>query len=209
MARPRTKRHTIIENALCLDLYRCFDREDLKLQFWGFGPIPVSRWGDGHGYINAKFDFSDHQNAWLCLEFDANGKKIEQLITLKPKARRPFGGQQWFFQCPLTGQNVRKLYLPCFGNRFLSRQAHNLKFATERMSKTDRDIDRVCKFYKKLTGSNPASGTLTPPPFRPKGRHMEKYSELYIAYAELQERLFADMNSKIETDRRRRSNLRD
>jgi hypothetical protein len=68
-------------------------------------------------------------------------------------ASRPwFGGQRWWFVCPIENRRVRKLYLPFGGHRFRSRRAYRLAYASQREAVYDRAMRRARKLCRRLGG---------------------------------------------------------
>lgn len=199
MARPRTRRQTILENALCFDLYRAFEDGELKREFWGFGSLSLcsGRPAFVHSYIAAEFDFRGDLSGWIDLSFRLRGEQVSQRIEAVAAVGRPFGGKRWFLVCPSSDKRVRQLYMPAFGDRFLSRQAYGLRYATERMTREGRDIERVCRLYRKIAGSDPEFGSLNPVPLKRRGMHFGRHEELLAEYARYRDIATSDLKTKL------------
>lgn len=181
MPRPRTKRHILIENAVCLDL-RAFKRSGLMVPGEAVdGVLPVFRHlsHSPAGEVYLTCHVHDRERGALTLKFNLrHGWPIEQHVTLVSAARVPYGGRQWYFICPQTGARACRLYLPPDGERFLSREAHGLRYASEHGAQDTNDILRTCRLYARIAGEAPPNGALSPPPPRPKGMHAATYAWL-------------------------------
>ena len=87
-----------------------------------------------------------------------------------------FGGQRWWWICPATLRRVSKLYLPNGGQRFLSRGAYRLAYASQRQDPIGRMHDRSRKLYTRLGADY---GGLSPEwPPKPKGMHWRTYEAI-------------------------------
>lgn len=64
------------------------------------------------------------RHGFACVEY-----KVDLVTT-----PAPLGGKRWWFKCPVTGVRVGKLYLPEGEERFLSRQAYGLRYASQRIT---------------------------------------------------------------------------
>jgi len=51
---------------------------------------------------------------------------------------QPFGGERWYFRCPITHKRVPKLYLPAGATRFGSRAAYRLAYRSEHLRRLER-----------------------------------------------------------------------
>jgi hypothetical protein len=87
-----------------------------------------------------------------------------------------FGGQRWCWICPETYKQVRCLYLPNGGDRFLSRGAYGLSYTSQRQAPTGRMHDRSRKLYMRL-GANYRGLCWEWPP-KPKGMHQRTYETI-------------------------------
>ena len=68
-------------------------------------------------------------------------------LTTTPQ---PFGGRRWWFICPKRGDLVAKLHLPPGAFTFASRRAYRLAYRSQRVSPSDRAINRAFKLRRKL-----------------------------------------------------------
>jgi hypothetical protein len=84
-----------------------------------------------------------------------------------------FGGQRWWWICPETHKRVANLYLPNGGDRFLSRSAYRLSYASQRQAPTGRMHDRSRKLYVRLGADYRGLSWEWPP--KPKGMHTRTY----------------------------------
>jgi hypothetical protein len=181
MGRPRTKRHALVENAACLDVTAIVCAGWLAPGRWVSGVFPVHLHPDrrpaGAVYMSCGALFEE--SALMEVSFlGSHGHVVEQKVKLTSLLRVPFGGRRWFFSCPTTGVRTCRLYLPAGGDRFLSREAHGLRYAVEHATAEDGEIERVCRLYTRISGQLPPTGALSPPPPRQKGMHAATYNRL-------------------------------
>lgn len=165
MSRLRTKRHLLVENAMALDI-KAF----------------VSQLGLA-------------QEASVRITFQRPHRlPVEQTIALTSLRRVPFGGRRWYFICPETGARACRLYLPIHGQRFLSREAHGLRYRVEHATQEDNDIEQFFRLYTRITGQRPPRGTLSPLPLRPKGMHGRTYEALMSRLSIVQTRILGRLS---------------
>lgn len=178
---PRTKRHILIENAVCLDL-KAFKCSGLMVPGEAVdGVLPVFRHMSHSpaGEVYLTCHVHDREHGALTLKFNLrHGWPIEQHVTLVSAARVPYGGRQWYFICPQTGARACRLYLPRGAERFLSREAHGLRYAVEHEAQDANDITRACRLYARIAGEAPPNGALGPLPLRPRGMHAATHARL-------------------------------
>lgn len=202
MARPRTKRHMLIENAACLDIASLIGTGRL-LQgrvVTGLAPVVHHLRGTHAGAVYVASDLTEGQPPNVHLIFAArDGRALEQRIALTSLPRRPFGGRRWFFLCPQTGARACRLYLPRGGERFLSREAHGLRYAVEHGAQDINDIVRVCRLHARIAGEDPPNGALSPLPPRPKGMHAATYARLTSRLMHAQTRVIGRLGAWLET----------
>lgn len=89
-----------------------------------------------------------------------------------------FGGQRWWWICPVVYRRVSKLYLPNGGQRFLSRGrgAYRLAYVSQRHGPIDRMLGRSRKLYKRLGADYGGQYGGWPP--KPKGMHWRTYDAI-------------------------------
>jgi len=73
----------------------------------------------------------------------------------------PFGGHRCYFVCPFTAQRCEVIYY--VGNRFGSREAQHLSYATQSLNEVSRARRKAAKLRSRL------KGTIALP--RPRGRN--------------------------------------
>jgi hypothetical protein len=77
-----------------------------------------------------------------------------------------FCGRRWWFVCLRTGRYVAKLYLPYGGERFWSRRAYRLGYASQREGRRDRATRRLRHIERAL--GNFGDELPVEPPDKPK-----------------------------------------
>jgi hypothetical protein len=205
MPRPRTKRHVIIENAACLDM-TVIQRCGLLVpgrKCAGICHVIRHPSRQPIGLVSLTCDVTDELCAAVQLSFRVGRRSVEQEIALVSVPRVPFGGQRWFFVCPQSGARACRLFLPYHGDRFLSREAHGLRYLVEHHSALDNDIEKVCRLYRRVTGERPPQGALSPLPFRPKGMHERTFSRLLLQLIEARGRALSHAEAWLDTQHAR------
>lgn len=202
MPRPRTKRHILIENAACLDL-KAIKRGGFMVPGEAVdGVLPVFRHlsQSPAGEVDLTCHVHDHECGALTIKFNLrHGLTIKQHVSLMSAARAPYGGRQWYFICPQTGARACRLFLPQNGDRFLSREAHGLRYAVEHGTQGNNDIARVCRLYARIAGEAPPNGALSHLPSRRKGMHAATHARLTARLIRVQARVFGRIDTWLET----------
>ena len=98
----------------------------------------------------------------------------------------PFGGRRWWFICPCAGGRCGTLFLPNGADRFGSREAFGLVYASQRRDEINTGHARLARHLRKLGSDYDGPDTLDPP--RPKGMRRRTYKKLSAALAEERER---------------------
>lgn len=121
---------------------------------------------------------SNDGTAWLRYDLEHATRPTGPQHHLVRLATTPcrFGGQRWWWICPATGARVLKLYLPNGGDRFLSRDAYRLAYASQREGPTGRMHGRGRKLYARLGADYGRLLDGWPP--KPKGMHWHTYDAI-------------------------------
>ena len=116
--------------------------------------------------------------AWLRYDIDHVSQKTGPQDYSVAMVATPcrFGGQRWWWICPTTLKRVANLYLPNGGDRFLSRRAYRLSYASQRQSPTGRMHDRIGKLYVRLGAAYRGLSWEWPP--KPKRMHWRTYKTI-------------------------------
>ena len=119
------------------------------------------------------------ERGWVRLRYTATTHRDDNLpgddwVELV-SAPQPYGGRQWWFECPHLGCRVKALFLPWGCSRFLSRQAWGLSYTSSRLSPKDRALDTAQKIRLSMDGE-PAVFDAFPP--RPSGMRRKRYKRL-------------------------------
>ena len=129
----------MIEGCIKLDIYDVLDKE------YAFSKrkLGALNWQSPFGEIISSVGFqlfwhSPHYGE-LVLSY-VESSKVTDPIRLRialTATRSGFGGQRWWFKCPIGGatgqcdQRVKKLYLPAFATHFGCRACHGLHYRTQ------------------------------------------------------------------------------
>jgi hypothetical protein len=90
-----------------------------------------------------------------------------------------FGGQRWWFLCPVDGRRVAKLYLPNGAHRFASREAQRLGYHSQRIGQVQKGHARLGRLYAKL--GTPYSEIFQPVPDKPPRMRRKTYNGIVAA----------------------------
>jgi hypothetical protein len=106
---------------------------------------------------------------------------MEQMIFLVPKPRK-FGGQQWYFVCPVTDRCCWVLWMPPGATRFCSREAwgRRVAYTSQFLDRDNRAHRGKAKIKAHLIGDqDPDEWDLPPKPkwmrWRTYNRHVERF----------------------------------
>jgi hypothetical protein len=177
---PREKQRVRLEDGLKLDLNRLIRQ--------GFGRPGTNPRTDGIrwtcvntgkevacGAIHITKDGEDRG----CLRIVM--AKLDQRIELVAQPRH-FGGQHWYFKCPVTHRNCSVLWLPPGATRFCSRQAwgQQVAYGSQFESPWDRAISGREKVMSRLIGNLDPRIYYLPP--KPKWMRWNTYDRLAQKY---------------------------
>jgi hypothetical protein len=105
--------------------------------------------------------------------------RVDQTIYLEALPRA-YGGRQWYFICPRTGQRASVLWKPPGADYFASRQTWGRQVAYGSQFETphDRALSKAQNIRYRLGGAKyvPLIEGISPP--RPKGMHLKTYEQI-------------------------------
>jgi len=176
---PRPRQRVRLQDGLWLDLNKVL-REGLGPP--GRIPWPVEiRWTSNRSGELAKGSMTIRKEGadrgFLRIVIDKLDQRLE-LIALP----RHFGGQQWYFRCPVTSRKCSVMWMPPGASRFSSRQAwgKQVAYSTQFESKFDRAITAREKVKDRLIGELNRSEWELPP--KPKWMRWHTYERLAAQY---------------------------
>ena len=110
----------------------------------------------------------------------ADKESVRQEVRLV-WTRPHYGGKRWWMICPYADGRCTKLFLPGNGDRFASRKAWKLHYASQRAAWHDKPFERLNRLQRKLGGREGYDEWI----FRPKGmwhrtfaRHRAKFDRI-------------------------------
>jgi hypothetical protein len=166
-----------VDSGLTLDLQRLFKTGWLKARARTSGLL---RWtlvhtGEETASISFESDLGEVsgyvQLRWTSTNLRSGEKRQrENRITLTTSPQ-PFGGRRWFFVCPHTGENAKKLHLPPGADTFASRKAYRLGYRSQRESPRERSLSRAFALRGEIGGDG-GIGDYIP---KPKGMHARTF----------------------------------
>lgn len=128
-------------------------------------------------------DIVGETEGWLHVQVGDLSQSIELLAQ-----PRNFGGRQWYFICPVTGQLASVVWKPPGADLFASRHAWPGQIAY--LSQFRTGIDRAhygkAKIRARLGDCEPESRILPP---RPKGMRLRTYDRLVSRFRDYQAKL--------------------
>ena len=178
MARPRQR--VRLEDGLKLDLNKlmregCWPRGNEPLTI-GIQWISNHRGAIGSALITIRKEGEDRGS----LKIFVTGR-LDQRLDLIAQPRH-FGGQQWYFMCPVTGKKCSVVWLPPGASCFSSRQAwgKQVAYSTQFEAPFNRAISAREKVKSRLMGDlDPRDWELPP---KPKWMRWHTYERLADKY---------------------------
>lgn len=131
--------HSTCDESLKLDMASPATRKAFRPDAWNSGTWAWSSHGRQIASIGYQWWGAD---ARLTLNYNCNGAPVTQTITLM-RSTPNFGGERWWFVCPISGARVRALYLPPGAKLWGSRGGHDLVYQSQRESGRDRAVFRM------------------------------------------------------------------
>ena len=176
-------RGTYANNARSLDINRMVKQGVImpsgrRLGGWAWTDKET---GEQLASISYESDTIDPLNSYLRIFYTLTEqeKKIDYNVRLS-RSKPHYGGERFWFICPVTGRRVGKLYLPAGGDIFASRHAYRLAYACQSEGFTDRALRKKWKLLAKFDDRLDL-------PLRPKGMHEKTYERLLAQYEQQEE----------------------
>jgi hypothetical protein len=190
MARPRQR--VRLQDGLWLDLNKLL-REGLGPP--GKIPWPVEiRWTSSRSGEIAKASLTirkeGEDRGYLRIMMGELDQRLE--LIAQP---RHFGGQHWYFRCPVTSYKCSVVWLPPGAGQFSSRQAWGTQvaYATQFESPFDRAISARQKVKSRLIGDlDPREWELPPKPKWMRWRTYDRLAEKYLFHQSKIDQIMAD-----------------
>jgi hypothetical protein len=181
---PRPRERICLQDGLKLDLNRLARRGFIK-PGTNIGPRGItwthSYWGNvATGMITA--DMSGSDDGWFRIQMGS----LDQWLALLPLARR-FGGQQWYFVCPVKDRPVSVLWKPNGATRFCSRLAwgRQVAYQSQFNDATNRAHAGQARIKSRLIADlDPDEWDLPPKPKWMRWKTYNRYEQQYYRYDE-------------------------
>ncbi|MET0514302.1 MAG: hypothetical protein ABW047_03100 [Nitrospiraceae bacterium] len=171
---PRTRQRVRLQDGLWLDLNQLL-REGLERHG------KIVRWTSSRSgeIANGALTFwkESEDRGFLRIVMG----NLDQRLDLLARPRH-FGGQQWYFKCPVTQLHCSVVWLPPGASRFCSRQAwgKQVAYSTQFEAPFDRAIAARQKVKRRLIADlNPREWDLPP---KPKWMRWDTYERLAEKY---------------------------
>jgi len=189
---PRPRQRVRLQDGLWLDLNKLL-REGLGPP--GRIPWPAEiRWTStrsgeiAKGWITLKKEDEDRGSLRIVLG------SLDQRLDLIAQPRN-FGGQQWYFKCPVADHKCSVVWLPPGANRFCSRRAwgKQVAYSTQFEAPFDRAISAREKVKSRLIGDlNPREWELPPKPKWMRWHTYERLADKYRFHQRIINQCMAD-----------------
>jgi hypothetical protein len=124
------------------------------------------------GLLTASMEYENQ--GWLRIQIG----KLDQYLTLVPQPRR-FGGRQWYFECPKTGERCSVVWMPPGAHSFASRRAWGAQvtYNSQLQTRYDRALTQGQRLRAKLGGPDWAGYNGDDPP-KPKWMRWKTYNRI-------------------------------
>jgi len=185
MSRPRQR--VCLQDGLKLDLNR-LRRRGFVMPGANIGAHGItwthSYWGEiASGTISA--GMSGAREGWFRIQLG----NIDQWIILVPRARH-FGGQQWYFMCPVRNRPVSVLWKPNGATRFCSRQTWGRQVAyrsqfNDSTNRAHAGKARINSQLCSIAGLDPEEWDFPPKPKWMRWRTYNRYEKQHERYEEV------------------------
>jgi hypothetical protein len=184
---PRPRERVCLQDGLKLDLYRLAKKGFIKLgaNIGGRGITWThSYWGEiATGTISA--DMRGTDEGWFRIQLGS----LDQWIILLPRARH-FGGQQWYFMCPVMNRPVSVLWKPNGATRFCSRHTWGRQVAYQSQfndvtSRAHAGQARIKARLCSIGGLDPDDWDFPPKPKGMRWQTYNRYERQYDRYDEI------------------------
>jgi hypothetical protein len=179
---PRPRQRTCLQQGLKLDI-NLLARRGLIAPGSATGPHAI-RWVNSNGEVIASgwisADMQGDAEGWLNIHIG----ELEQTIALVTMPRH-YGGQQWFFVCPLTKGRASVLWLPRGARQFASRHAWpgKVAYSSQLMTPIDRAHLGKERIKRRLIGDlDPEAWDLPPKPKWMRWRTYRRLVERFERY---------------------------
>jgi len=179
----RWDKKTTLEVCRCLDINRMvklgsIQPDTMRSGSWVWTNAQTGEQTSSLGYTSST---SNPDNMFLQLRYVTSHDKNAYDYKIKIE-RTPlhFGGYRYWFICPYTRKRVAKLYKPYGAEKYASRHAFSLSYASQSEAAHDRALRKKWKLVNKLGGDQYH-------PIRPKGMHHKTYERLLDKFWQIEE----------------------
>lgn len=170
----RWGKKTVVEDCRCLDINRmvkqgCIQPASHRSSSWVWTNAQT---GEKVSSISYTSNTLDPHNMYLNVSYTtvSTDEKHDYNIRIE-RTLLHYGGHRYWFICPYTRRRVSKLYGAHGADKYGSRHAFNLSYASQSESGHDRALRKKWKLLDKFDGDQYC-------PVRPKGMHQKTYEHL-------------------------------
>ncbi|MGZ8935214.1 MAG: hypothetical protein ACXW04_09955 [Methylobacter sp.] len=168
----------------CTEDYRCLDvrrwqRDGLLMPGQNFN-WQWTRNGQPVANINVKIDYGQVRLIYSSRSNGGEWEKADYPIRLQTTTCN-YGGQRYWFTCPIRGCGRRVALLYLGATYFACRHCYRLTYRSQRETKEDRVSRKADKIRNKLKWE---PGILNPTGRKPKGMHWKTYFRLVAKHNE-------------------------
>ena len=178
----RSSKTLKVENCLCLDMNSIRDMGIVKPDAYKKGILSWSNKATGKpsSIISYTCDTRDSNNMYLNVRYTLTDKNTDHSYNIEiERTLLHLGGYRYWLICPHTGKRATKLYLHQNTDKYGSRQALGLLYASQSENSQDRAYRKKWKTFAKF---NKDYDFIT----KPKGMHDKTYENLLLQHAKQQ-----------------------
>lgn len=169
---------------------RCLKKIGVLSNSWGSGTLAWESRGKRTGSICYRREEDMLLLTYKAQRGNSDWHDIKQRIRLDQTPCN-FGGHRYWFICPDCGKRVGVLH----GIRFLCRHCHNLAYASQNETASDRLLRKTRKLRRRLGVSEIMT---VPVLFKPKGMHQKTFDKLLRQHRQLESAVVDNMISEMD-----------
>ncbi|PCJ95123.1 MAG: hypothetical protein COA45_12405 [Zetaproteobacteria bacterium] len=165
---------TVIEDYRCLDINRMVKLGSIQPDTRRSGSWTWTNTNTGERVSSFSYTSNtlDPHDMYLNVSYTtvSTDKRHDYNIRIE-RTSLHYGGHRYWFICPYTGRRVAKLYGANGADKYGSRHAFNLSYASQSEASHDRALRKKWKLLDKVGGDQDW-------PLKPKGMHQKTFERL-------------------------------
>lgn len=189
----RWSKKAYLDDCRTLDINRMVKLGAIPRQGWQYGSWlwQDRQTGEKNSSIGYEADTRDPENAFLRVYYTVTDTEEKKDYKIRLERRKTqFNGWRWWFVCPYGYGRLTKLCLPYGADKFASRHAYGLQYASQSESSVDRALRKKWKIVHKTGGYEY--------PIKPKGMHKKTFERILDKFDAQEEICFGYMNAFVQ-----------